>query len=120
VEHAEWLQLQKDLQVAVIVANDFRTEAQQSFGAVMAENDSLRDKVGALTKELAVLRQQLAASGNCVCCLDIACDNCDVTRQALISRWYTLLIATVYISYTHLQYIHIILSSSTYTNIIYV
>ena len=25
-----------------------------------------------------------------------------------ISRWYTLLIATVYISYTHLQYIHII------------
>ena len=66
MEHAEWLQLQKDLQVAVVVANDFRTEAQQSSGAVLAENDSLRCRVEALTKELAVVHQQLAASSNCL------------------------------------------------------
>ena len=66
MEHAEWLQLQKDLQVAVVVANDFRTEAQHSFSAVLAENDSLRDRVVSLTKELSVARQQLAASGNCL------------------------------------------------------
>jgi len=62
MEHAEWLQLQKDLQVAVVVANDFRTEAQHSFGTVVAENESLRDRVSALSKELAVVRQQLAAA----------------------------------------------------------
>jgi len=61
VEHAEWLQLQKDLQVAVIVANDFRTEAQHSVSAMLAENESLKDKVAALTKELAAVRQQLAS-----------------------------------------------------------
>ena len=64
MEHAEWMQLQKDLQVAVVVANDFRTEAQESIGTVLAENESLRDKVVTLSKDLAVLRQQLAASGN--------------------------------------------------------
>ena len=63
MEHAEWLQLQKDLQIAVVVANDFRTEAQQSSHAVLAENESLRDQVMALTKELAAVRQQLATSG---------------------------------------------------------
>jgi len=66
MEHAEWLQLQKDLQVAVVVANDFRTEAQLSFSTVLAENDSLQDRVTALTKELAVAHQQLAASSNCL------------------------------------------------------
>jgi len=74
MEHAEWLQLQKDLQVAVVVANDFRTEAQQSFGAVLAENDSLRSRVESLTKELAVARQQLAASSNCLLFLILFCD----------------------------------------------
>jgi len=63
VEYAEWLQLQKDLQVAVVVANDFRTEAQHSFDTVLAENESLRDRVAALTKELTAVRQQLTVSG---------------------------------------------------------
>lgn len=62
MEHAEWLQLQKDLQIAVVVANDFRTEAQQSSHVVLAENESLRDQVTALTKELAAVRHHLAAS----------------------------------------------------------
>jgi len=61
LEHAEWLQLQKDLQVAVVVANDFRTEAQLSYEAVVAENQSLRDKVVSLTRELMALHQQLSA-----------------------------------------------------------
>ena len=61
MEHAEWLQLQRDLQVAVVVANDFRTEAQHSVSAVLAENESLRDKVATLTKDLAAVRQQLTA-----------------------------------------------------------
>jgi len=61
-EHAEWLRLQKDLQVAVVIANDFRTEAEHSSQAVLAENESLRDRVMALTKELASVRQ-LTASG---------------------------------------------------------
>jgi len=71
VEHAEWLQLQKDLQVAVVVANDFRTEAQHSFDAVLAENESLRCRVTALTKELAAGRQQLSASNECLLLLEI-------------------------------------------------
>ena len=65
VEYAEWLQLQKDLQVAVVVANDFRTEAQHSSDAVLAENEFLRDRVVALTQELSALRHHLTASGTC-------------------------------------------------------
>jgi len=71
VEHAEWLQLQKDLQVAVVVANDFRTEAQLSVNAVLTENESLRDKVTALTKQLAAVRQQLAAFSKHLLLLDV-------------------------------------------------
>ena len=65
VEHSEWEQLQKDLQVAVVVANDFRTEAQNSFDTVLAENESLRDRITTLTIELTAARHHLAASGKC-------------------------------------------------------
>jgi len=71
VEYAEWLQLQKDLQVAVVVANDFRTEAQHSFDTVLAENQSLRDRVASLTKELAEVHHQLAATSKYLLCLNI-------------------------------------------------
>ena len=71
MEHAEWLQLQKDLQVAVVVANDFRTEAQHSFDTVLAENQSLRDRVASLTKELAEVHHQLAATSKYLLCLNV-------------------------------------------------
>ena len=88
MEHAEWLQLQKDLQIAVVVANDFRTEAQQSSHAVLSENESLRDQVTALTKELAVVRQHLAASGEWLLLLHNHCHKSEalvaITVQGMV------------------------------------
>src|SRR6218665_3052709 len=55
-EREEWLQLQKDLQVAVVIANDLKMEAEYSLEGVVTENQILKEKVSTLMKDLNGLR----------------------------------------------------------------
>ena len=60
-ETEEWQQFQKDLQVAVVIANDFRAETQEGMHKVSEENLSLREKSLNLQLELDRLRSELQA-----------------------------------------------------------
>ena len=60
-EAEEWQQFQKDLQVAVVIANDFRAETQESMQRMSEENMSLREKVLNQQLELDRLRTELQA-----------------------------------------------------------
>ncbi|XP_046347446.1 cytospin-A-like isoform X1 [Haliotis rufescens] len=60
-ESEEWKQFQKDLQVAVVIANDFRTETQEGMEKVVTENATLREKCKHLEAEVRRLRSDLDA-----------------------------------------------------------
>lgn len=60
-EAEEWQQFQKDLQVAVVIANNFRAETQESMQKVSEENMSLREKCLNQQLELDRLRSELHA-----------------------------------------------------------
>ena len=58
-EYEDWRQFQKDLQVAVVIANDFRTETQQSMEQMISENASLRETIHNLESKLAKQHDEL-------------------------------------------------------------
>lgn len=60
-EAEEWQQFQKDLQVAVVIANDFRAETQESMQKVSEENMALREKCLNLQLESDRVRNELQA-----------------------------------------------------------
>lgn len=53
-EKAEWLQLQKDLQTAIVVADNVRAEAEEKLCKVVALNQDLNGCIAALKEELQV------------------------------------------------------------------
>lgn len=53
-EKAEWLQLQKDLQTAIVVADNVRAEAEEKLCKVVALNQDLNGCITALKEELRV------------------------------------------------------------------
>lgn len=55
----EWKQFQKDLQVAVVIANDFRSEKEQELDNLVQENTSLRGKCRNLVSELNQVKDEL-------------------------------------------------------------
>lgn len=55
-EADEWRQFQSDLQVAVVVANDFKMEAQEDIERLTAENSQLREKLTNLSQEVEKIR----------------------------------------------------------------
>nr|KAG5708080.1 hypothetical protein BaRGS_002816 [Batillaria attramentaria] len=60
-EAEEWQQFQKDLQVAVVIANEFRAETQEGMQKVSEENLALREKTLNQQLELDRLRTELQA-----------------------------------------------------------
>ncbi|XP_041347791.1 cytospin-A-like [Gigantopelta aegis] len=58
-EYEDWRQFQKDLQVAVVIANDFRTETQQSMEQMISENTSLKETIHSLENKLAKQHDEL-------------------------------------------------------------
>lgn len=70
-EQEEWLQFQEDLQRAVVIANEFKTEAQNDAEKVAADYKRMQETVQILTKQLEMsksevehLKQQLASLQN--------------------------------------------------------
>ena len=53
----EWMQFQKDLQRAVVIANDYRNEAQEEVGTLIKEKEELQDKLKSLNAEVDRLRK---------------------------------------------------------------
>ena len=53
----EWMQFQKDLQRAVVIANDYRNEAQTEVEDLEKEKEELMDKLKALNAEVDRLRK---------------------------------------------------------------
>lgn len=51
-EEAEWRQFQQDLQTAVVIANDMKTETQESMEQLRNENEMLNKKNNLLIEEL--------------------------------------------------------------------
>lgn len=47
----EWDQFQKDLQVAVVIANNFRAETQDDMDKIIQENTSLKERIKKLDKD---------------------------------------------------------------------
>jgi len=60
-EVEEWKQFQKDLQVAVVIANDFRSETQTDVEKLKSENDSMKDKCKSYEKEVEKLKGEIDA-----------------------------------------------------------
>ncbi|XP_029653050.1 cytospin-A isoform X1 [Octopus sinensis] len=58
-ESEEWKQFQKDLQVAVVIANDFRTETQEDMERLVCENASMREKLKSLQSQLSKAKDEL-------------------------------------------------------------
>lgn len=58
-ESEEWKQFQKDLQVAVLVANNFRAETQEDMEKVQQENTNYREKCRILTDENKKLMEEV-------------------------------------------------------------
>uniref|UniRef100_A0A915L6P1 Uncharacterized protein n=1 Tax=Romanomermis culicivorax TaxID=13658 RepID=A0A915L6P1_ROMCU len=57
-ETEDWKQFQADLQIAVVVANDFKVEAQDEIEKLTLENSQLNDQVSMLKCELDKLRNK--------------------------------------------------------------
>lgn len=55
-EVEEWKQFQKDLQVAVVIANDFRSETQGDVEKLKSENVSLKEECQSLNREIEKLK----------------------------------------------------------------
>lgn len=60
-EQEEWHQFQKDLQIAVVVANDFKVEAQSDLEKLQEENGDLKRRMNALSVELERFRNSKSA-----------------------------------------------------------
>ena len=58
-EAEEWNQFQKDLQVAVVIANEFRSETQGDVEKLKSDNVSLKEKCTVQEEEIARLRSEL-------------------------------------------------------------
>ncbi|KAK3083835.1 hypothetical protein FSP39_003886 [Pinctada imbricata] len=58
-ESEEWMQFQKDLQTAVLVANNFRAETQEDMEKVQQENIKLREKCKVLEEDVNKLREEM-------------------------------------------------------------
>ena len=58
-EEEEWQQFQKDLQVAVVIANEFRSETQVDVEKLKSDNVSMKEKCGTLQEEIDRLRAEL-------------------------------------------------------------
>lgn len=58
-ELEEWKQFQKDLQVAVVIANEFRSETQTDVEKLKSDNTSLQEKCNSLLEETSRLRTEL-------------------------------------------------------------
>lgn len=58
-EEEEWKQFQKDLQVAVVIANDFRSETQTDVEKLKSDNISLTEKCKSSQEEIIRLRTEL-------------------------------------------------------------
>ncbi|XP_022108468.1 LOW QUALITY PROTEIN: cytospin-A-like [Acanthaster planci] len=56
-ESEEWVQFQKDLQYAVVIANDYRTEALTEVQQLQKEKDELVGKIKSLNAEVERLRK---------------------------------------------------------------
>ena len=58
-EAEDWKQFQKDLQVAVVIANEFRSETQGDVEKLKSDNVSLTEKCATQLEEIARLRAEL-------------------------------------------------------------
>lgn len=68
-ESAEWRQFQADLQTAVVIANDIKSEAQEEIGDLKRRLHEAQEKNEKLTKELEEIKSRKYASDN----RDIVC-----------------------------------------------
>ncbi|KAH9525799.1 Cytospin-A [Bulinus truncatus] len=59
MESEEWKQFQKDLQTAVVIANNFSQETQEKMDRLTTENSQLHEKCEHLEDDLNKLRQEL-------------------------------------------------------------
>lgn len=57
-ESAEWRQFQADLQTAVIIANDIKTEAQEEIGDLRRRLHEAQEKNEKMNKELEELNSR--------------------------------------------------------------
>lgn len=58
-EVEEWKQFQKDLQVAVVIANDFRSETQSDVEKLKSENTNLKEECQSLKREIEKLKSEI-------------------------------------------------------------
>ena len=58
-EQEDWKQFQHDLQRAVVIANEFKTEAQEEMDRIIADNQLMQDKIAVLQKELEVAHSEI-------------------------------------------------------------
>lgn len=63
-ESAEWRQFQADLQTAVVIANDIKSEAQEEIGDLKRRLHEAQEKNEKLTKELEEIKSRKYADGN--------------------------------------------------------
>lgn len=57
-ESAEWRQFQADLQTAVVIANDIKSEAQEEIGDLKRRLHEAQEKNEKLTKELEEIKSR--------------------------------------------------------------
>ena len=55
----EWKQFQKDLQVAVVIANDFRSETQTDVEKLKSENTSLKEEKQTLQRDIEKFKSEI-------------------------------------------------------------
>eukprot|EP00914_Ancora_sagittata_P000871 GHVO01002296.1.p1 GENE.GHVO01002296.1~~GHVO01002296.1.p1 ORF type:complete len:1070 (-),score=175.65 GHVO01002296.1:379-3588(-) len=60
-EKEEWGQFQADLQTAVVIANNIKSETQEDMEQIVSEKQALREENRAATKEINRLREELDA-----------------------------------------------------------
>lgn len=58
VESEEWKQFQKDLQTAVVIANNFSQETQEKMDKLTIENVQLHEQLLGMEGEMEKLRQE--------------------------------------------------------------
>lgn len=58
MESEEWKQFQRDLQTAVVIANNFSQETQEKMERLTVENAQLHEQIAALTVDFDKLLQE--------------------------------------------------------------
>lgn len=66
-ESAEWRQFQADLQTAVVIANDIKSEAQEEIGDLKRRLHEAQEKNEKLTKELEEIKSRKYVLKNQLC-----------------------------------------------------